>query len=636
LSDTEEVETSGRPKKKAKATGPPGQPEIPRVEPFALMDAAAKDGTGRKAGPVDSDEKARALLKQMRQHQDMRAKEELAQAEILKEKAKEMARHARSERRVRVELGRIAERVAELAPQLGLDPNRAVTIIPPLSSAYEQVEFITIQPDRSYIRISFDKKTNRYLYESIEPELTTTEREIFEFLSDTLVRTLDARGGREPDQAREFLMHAVDEAIVDHTILIDNVSRERILYYLLRDFLGYGPVDVLMQDPLIEDISCDGPNIPIYVFHRQYESLRSNVAFTNDHALDSFVIRLAQRCGKHISIAEPLLDATLPDTSRLQASLSREVTTRGSTFTIRKFRADPLTPPDLIRMGTIDARIAAYYWLAMEEGNSIIYAGGTASGKTTTLNAVAQFIPPDKKVVSIEDTREIHLTHENWIASLTRTGFWGGDVVGGKMAGTIDMYRLLEAALRQRPEYLLVGEVRGPEALTLFQAMATGHATYSTLHADSAQSAVYRLENPPINVPRVMLETLDVISIQIQSRVKNRLVRRVKDIVELEGVDPRSGDLLTNTVFEWDPAKDTFTYHGKSRVLDRMAHRRNEKLSDIEREWEDRTMLLQWMTDHGIRHIKDVAPIISEYYRMPEALKRRVRDQKQVQARHGG
>ena len=193
----------------------------------------------------------------------------------------------------------------------------------------------------------------------------------------------------------------------------------------MRDFLGYGPIDVMMRDPMIEDISCDGPGIPIYLFHRKYESVRTTVRFLDEDELDSFVIRLAQRSRKHISVADPLLDATLPDGSRLQATLSREVTTRGSSFTVRKFRADPMTPPDLIRLGTLSAEMAAWFWFAMELGHSFILAGGTASGKTTSLNAIAQFIPPQKKIVSIEDTREINLSHENWIAGITRTGFGG-------------------------------------------------------------------------------------------------------------------------------------------------------------------------------------------------------------------
>jgi flagellar protein FlaI len=434
---------------------------------------------------------------------------------------------------------------------------------------------------------------------------------------------MDGRAALDESNWESYLLDALDNVILDHALAVDSVGRRRLQFYIVRDFLGYGAIDALMRDPMIEDISCDGPSIPLFLFHRQYESIKTNVVFPDEPSVDAFVIRLAQRCGKQISIAEPILDATLPDKSRLNASLSHEVTTRGSTFTIRKFRADPLTPTDLIRLGTFDPRMAAFFWFSMENGASILFAGGTASGKTTTLNAASIFIPPQKKIVSIEDTREINLPHENWIPGLTRQGF-GGEVVAGKVVGTIDMYKLLESALRQRPEYLIVGEVRGPEALTLFQAMATGHATYSTLHADSVPSAVYRLENQPINVPRIMLQTLGAIAIHQSTRVGNRMVRRIKEIVEIAGIDPETKDLLTNTVFQWDPATDTYSYTGKSNILDRIAERRSLNGDEIQQEWDNRTRVIQWMVDNGIRRLADVVNVISAYYSDPRRVLERL------------
>jgi flagellar protein FlaI len=268
--------------------------------------------------------------------------------------------------------------------------------------------------------------------------------------------------------------------------------------------------------------------------------------------------------------------------------------------------------------------MAAWFWFAMELGHSFILAGGTASGKTTSLNAISQFIPPEKKIVSIEDTREINLSHENWIAGVTRSGF-GGEMRAGKQAGSIDMYKLLEAALRQRPEYLLVGEVRGPEALTLFQAMATGHAVYSTMHADSVASAVYRLENPPINVPRMMLQTLDIVAIQAQVRVGERMARRIREVTEVVGFDPETKELLTNTVFEWDSAADVHRYLGKSYVLEQVMESRHLSEEEVEREWHHRVQVLQWMMDSGVRHVADVARVFSRYYRDPAGLMERVR-----------
>ncbi len=478
--------------------------------------------------------------------------------------------------------------------------------------------------DRAWIRVLHDAASHTYLYQVIEPELTADQRTILAFLRDTLIRTLDGRTAGASTDWVQVLTGAAHQAIVDHDIKLDAVGVERMDYYLVRDFLGFGPIDALMRDPMIEDISCDGPNIPIYLFHRKYESIRTTVVFTDELELDSFVIRLAQRSRKHISVADPLLDATLPDGSRLQATLSREVTTRGSTFTVRKFRADPMSPPDLMRVGTMNPEMCAYFWFAMELGHSLLLAGGTASGKTTSLNAICQFIPPEKKIVSIEDTREINLIHENWIAGVTRSGF-GGEIIGGKQAGAIDMYKLLEAALRQRPEYLLVGEVRGPEALTLFQAMATGHAVYSTMHADSVASAVYRLENPPINVPRMMLQTLDIVAIQAQVRIGERLGRRIRDVTEVVGFEPDTKELLTNTVFEWDALTDQHKYLGKSYVLEQVMEARNLTEQQVDAEWHRRIELLKWLLQNNVRHYAEVARIVNSYYRDPEGTMQRIR-----------
>ncbi len=536
----------------------------------------------------------------------------------LRGQAKQLLKEAKAREKRQQDMARHMMRVSSHAAELGYDAERPITAIPRLPDHASEVEFIVVEEDRAFIRVFFDERTSQHIYEVIEPQLMPHESRLRDFIRDTLVRTLDARShdGRDPSEA---LREAVDEIIVDHDVMLDLISKERILYHLTRDFLGYGPIDVMMRDGMLEDVSCNGPELPVYVFHRKYESIKSSVTFRDETDLDRFVIGLAQRSGKHISIADPVLDATLPDGSRLQATLSREVTSRGSSFTIRKFRADPLTPPDLINYRTLDVPMAAYFWLLMEEGRSMIYAGGTASGKTTSLNAWCQFIPPEKKIVSIEDTREVNILHENWIAGVTRSGF-GQETASGKMAGAVDMYRLLEAALRQRPEYLLVGEVRGKEALTLFQAMATGHAVYSTMHADSVRSAVYRLENPPIHVPRLMLQTLDVMCIQTQVRVGGKMVRRLKEVVEFVGFDPDTDDLLTNTVFNWDQVSDRHVFTGHSNIFDEIQAKKGWTTEEMLDEWYRRITTLSWMMANNVREFERVAAILQEYYRRPDRL----------------
>jgi flagellar protein FlaI len=393
------------------------------------------------------------------------------------------------------------------------------------------------------------------------------------------------------------------------------------------DFIWYGKIDPLMRDPNIEDISCDGSCLPIFLFHRKYGSLKSNIQFSDEDVLSKFVITLAQKCGKNISIAEPMLDATMPDGSRIQMTLSKAVTTKGSTFTIRRFRADPITATDLIMYKSMSPEMVAYMWLAVENGVNALIAGGTAAGKTSTLNAISLFIPRESKIVSIEETREINLPHPNWIPGVVRSGF--GEVINDKLAGEIDLYDLMKAALRQRPEYILVGEIRGKEAYVLFQAMATGHTTYSTVHADSAQSLIHRLEGKPIEIPRVMLQSLDIVTIQVQAELGDKRVRRCKQIVEIVDIDPMTKEILTNEVFRWDSVQDQFFYSGKSYVMERIRAQHGMSKDEMMDELKRRVEILEWMKDNNVRAFKDVARIVASYLDTPDEVMEKIRKENQ-------
>ncbi len=596
----------------------PDEKETTPAKPVSASKKAREEAKQQKARERERNELVKAAQQQVKLHARMDAEE----AKRLQKQAEAILKRAEERQTFSADLAKHQDFVESLAPKMGFDPQRPVVEIPPLPDGYQELEFQTYKDGMAHVRIALDPVKNQLHYEVIEPQLSEIEQRALDFLRDTLIRTMAGRHASDQG-VEEYLDAAMLEAIRDHAVLLDDVGTQRVRYHLQRDFLGFGPVDIMMHDAMLEDISCDGPGIPLYIFHRQHESIRTNVVFPDDATLDAYVIRLAQQSGKHISVADPLLDATLPDGSRLQATLSKEVTTRGSSFTVRRFRAEPLTPIHLMEYGTFNSVMASYFWLVMEHGMSILLAGGTASGKTTSLNAVCQFIPPQKKVVSIEDTREINLQHENWIAGVTRSGF-GTPGGGGNRAGTIDMYSLLGAALRQRPEYLLVGEVRGPEALTLFQAMATGHAVYSTMHADSVTSAVYRLENEPINVPRLMLQTLDVVAIQTQVRVRGHMARRLAEVTEVVGFDADTGDLLTNQVFDWNPAEDRPDYLGKSYVLEHIAQLQNRTEQDVEREWEDRARIIEWMQRTGIRRFDQVTDVVSQYYRNPTSIMAKV------------
>jgi flagellar protein FlaI len=474
-----------------------------------------------------------------------------------------------------------------------------------------------------YAAVVTEPKTQRIKYELIEHTLLKEEEKQFKEIKAILVEEIDVNlkeiGTR--DKAEEYLKAKIREIIKDYRLKIAEEAVDKLMYFIIRDFLGYGKIDPLMKDPLIEDISADGVQIPIYVWHRDYESLPTNILFKNSEELNSFIVRLAYLARKNISLAMPILDASLPDGSRIQLTYGNEITRRGSTFTIRRFRADPLTISDLISLGTISSEMAAYFWYAIENRASILVAGGVASGKTTILNCFSMFIKPGLKLVSVEDTAELNLPHENWIPSVTRTGF--GDT--GKGAGAITLFDLLRAAVRQRPDYLIVGEVRGEEAYTLFQAMATGHLGLATIHGESASSVIHRLESEPMNIPKPLLTMIDAITVQLRTEVNGKPTRRTRAVIEIVGLDPKTRELLTNEVYQWDARHDTFEYSGHSHILEEKMKRKGLNEGEVLEELNKRKTVLDWMVKKGIRKYTDVVSVIRDYYADPTRVFRKAR-----------
>ena len=501
-----------------------------------------------------------------------------------------------------------------------------ITEVPKLTEPnVDEVELLPVKKDYAYVRIKYDNKTNEYLYEVIEPRLLEDEKDVLTLLKETLVASVERMTETLPEEKEKYLRRIVERLMIQLGISLNPLSKERVMYYVIRDFIGYGIVNVMMTDPNVEDCSCDGVGVPFYIYHRKYGSIRSNLRFDKEVELDGFVVWLAQKCGKHISVASPLLDATIPDGSRLQATLGKHVTKRGSSFTIRRFKENPFTPLDLLKFKTMSTEMMSYLWLAIEHGQSMLVCGGTASGKTTTLNAVLLFIPPQMKIVSIEDTRELNLPHENWVPGLTREGFGGKSAITGRASGEIDMFDLLTTAMRQRPQYLMVGEVRGKEAYVVFQAMATGKTCYSTFHAEDVQAMVHRMENDPINLPRALVTALNIVLLQAQVKVGTKMTRRVKSLTEIVGIDPETNELITNSVYTWNPADDTFNYSGHSYVYEKVRMARNWSPREMEREIKRRVDILEYMKKMGIDNHKKVATIISAYYKDPEKVMKEVR-----------
>jgi len=508
---------------------------------------------------------------------------------------------------------------------------------PSMEGSLDEVDLVyEVDPPFQYVRIRYDADERALFYHVLEPELSddekvalTTVEKAFEKMICTNVELI------APDQRGAFLRDRYDAIVRLLSLRLSETQKERIFFHLRKDYIGYSHIDTLMKDRFIEDISCNGSNMNLYVQHRVYGPIQTSIRF-EDVELNNFVLRLAQASGRHISLLQPIRDVTLPDGSRGNITLGGEVTKKGSTFTIRKFRSNPISAIELMDYGTVSADIMAYLWILMEYKRSILISGGTASGKTTFLNILCSFIPTDYKIVSIEDTAELNLMHPNWLQSITRSGFGaatggaspsgiGGGGGGGKAPGDIALYDLLVSALRQRPEYILVGEVRGQEAFTLFQAIAVGHAAMGTIHAGTMDELLGRIESYPMNVPRSLFCNLDAVVFPMQLRKGERNIRRITNIVEILETDRESGDLITNTTYRWKAEEDTFRFSGRSYLYEKIRETFGVSKEFLAQEQADRAELLAWLQKNRIREYREVLRMIRAYARDKEETMARVR-----------
>lgn len=493
----------------------------------------------------------------------------------------------------------------------------AVTTPPakPTPRGLKVIEKYPLYEPFAHVIIVQNPKTGELKYILDELQLDQLEKDVYQRILAILLAEIDSPKEEIADP-RKFFAQKAKEIVDKYRISLGwlpDVSWYKILYYAERDLVGFSTIDPLMRDPNIEDISCDGVNKSVYIWHRNHESIETNLQFENDEVLDNLVVKLVHMAGKHVSSAFPIVDASLPGKHRLAVAYRREITPFGTAFTIRKFREDPYSIIDLINIGTFSEEMAAYLWVCLENRTSIMVIGGTASGKTTSLNAIGCLIKPGSKIMSIEETPELNLSHENWVSLISRQSYG----LGGSNVGEVALFDLVKTCMRHRPDLMIVGEVRGQEAYVLFQALATGHGGMCTMHAENVESAVRRLTQKPMDISPAYIPLMNlVMSVQRVHLVKKgikkayRRILSVNEVVDFEKyVNP----------FKWDPVNDTQIINlESSQLLPTMALKLGVTTKDLLNELFRRRDILHYMREQKIRSYRDVAAVIAEYYARPK------------------
>jgi len=431
----------------------------------------------------------------------------------------------------------------------------------------ENPNFIYPVGDPIFIHISKGVEGNVVYYKVIMPELDEQEKEYYDSILDRIIEIAHTADiPKSTEELRDIIISLYNDVIyikeesekvnflnfLGKKIIITEEQYHNILFYLIKDRLGYGMLEPILRDIYIEDISCIGVGA-IWIVHKVYGSIKTDIIFDNDIQLNRYIVESSERVERPVSEATPIVDAIMPDGSRVNFIYSRKISLEGSSFTIRKFNETPISISNLVNWGTWSAEMAAYLWLCLENSISIFVCGETASGKTTTLNAMAAFIPFDMKIYSVENTPEITIPHPIWQHLVTRESGQSTDVT---------MFDLLLASLRSRPDYIIVGEIRGKEANITFQAMQTGHPVMSTFHAGSVHSMIQRLTGDPINIPIAFMDNLNVVLIQSAVYVNGKVERRVLSITELIRYNDEVGKVLTKEVFHWDTINDKHHFRG--------------------------------------------------------------------------
>ncbi len=417
----------------------------------------------------------------------------------------------------------------------------------------------------------YRKKGEETRYYAIEPQLSKEEQKVYDkVFEQILFLAQHAKEPRDIEELKSLIKTLLDEVVIVgegkeekkklrfnfslvKKIPVNKKLYEALQYNLIKNIIGMGILEPLSRDPYIEDIFCSGLG-PIFIVHKIFGALKTNIIIKSDLELDEYCYKLSEKIDRPLSDAVPIADGTLEDGSRVNIVYSRAISRRGSSFSIRKQVSEPLSIPKIVELGTISAEMAGYFWLAIEHGMNIFFCGESASGKTSLLNACCAFIHPKAKIYSCEDTIEVTVPHNCWQQLTTTTG--------GVREGGVTMQDLLIASLRSRPNYIIVGEIRGAEGSIAFQAMQTGHPVMSTFHSSSVRKMIQRLTGNPINVPINFIDNLNIAVIMGNYYRKGLFVRRVSEVAEIEGYNKEVGGILTRTMFEWDPISDKHLFKG--------------------------------------------------------------------------
>lgn len=408
------------------------------------------------------------------------------------------------------------------------------------------------------------------------------------------------------DKTREIFRSKAEEMLKEQLPNTDNDRIHAMIGNLIHRMLGLGDVEILLQDNNLEEIVINSSEEPAWVYHKELGWMKTDVTFDSEEEIYNYASEIGRGVGKNISSLHPLLDAHLPSGDRTNATIS-PISTQGNTVTIRKFARDPWTITDFINVGTIDKDVAAFLWLCLQYEMNVIVSGGTGAGKTSLLNVLTPFIPPNQRIVSIEDTREISLPDFlHWVPLTTREANPEGQ-------GEVSMQDLLVNSLRMRPDRILVGEIRRKkQAEVLFEAMQTGHSVYSTLHADTAETTIKRMTNPPIDVPETVVEAVDLNVVMFRERRRN--FRRVLEVAEILEREDEEG-LEANKLYSWNSKEDEIHRENDSReIMDKLEMLTGLDQDELMDNLREKRQVLSWMIDREVDSVEGVGRVIAEYY----------------------